>query len=64
MGTVFPIPCIYPLGLPVAADSLASSDILFHISSAFWLVPAECGEKHVREDHRVRKCFPIKFLAF
>lgn len=35
-----PIPCICPLGLPAAAGSPAWSDILSHISSTSWLVPA------------------------
>lgn len=35
-----PIPCIYPLGLPAAADSLALPGILSHISLASWSVPA------------------------
>lgn len=40
-----PIPCIYPWGLPAAAGSLALSDILSHISSASWLVPARIRGK-------------------
>lgn len=48
-----PLPCIYPLGLPAAAGSPALSDILFHTSSAFWLVPAKFEEVHVREDSKL-----------